>query len=82
MKRTWMLLPGLLLAATAHAATLRWPDIRDGSLYLAPQRSAPLQLSWVPAWQADANQEQVYLLDATGKLDAQRIIAPMKAAAS
>ncbi|OUM26756.1 hypothetical protein B8W70_18290 [Pseudomonas sp. 1239] len=76
MKRTWMLLPGLLLAATAHAATLRWPDIRDGSLYLAPQRSAPLQLSWVPAWQADANQEQVYLLDATGKLDAQRIIAP------
>ncbi|NER65514.1 hypothetical protein G3436_18645 [Pseudomonas sp. MAFF212427] len=75
MKCTWMLLPGLLLASTAHTATLRWPDIRDGSLYLTPARAEHVQLSWVPAWQADANQEQVYLLDANGRLAAQHIIA-------
>lgn len=75
MKCTWMLLPGLLLASTAHTATLRWPDIRDGSLYLTPAHAEHVQLSWVPAWQADANQEQVYLLEANGRLAAQRIIA-------
>ncbi|MBV6287015.1 hypothetical protein [Pseudomonas aegrilactucae] len=78
MKRTWMLLPGLLLAATAQAGTLRWPDIRDGSLYLAPAHAENVRLSWVPAWQADANQEQVYLLDPSGRLAAQRIIAPQE----
>ena len=29
MKRTWMLLPGLMLAFTAHAATLRWAAQND-----------------------------------------------------
>lgn len=74
MKRSWMIVPGLLAAAAVEAATLRWPDIRDGSLYLTPARAENLSLSWVPAWQADGNQEQIYLLDGKGHLAGQHLI--------
>ncbi|PWB35156.1 hypothetical protein DCO48_04010 [Pseudomonas sp. SDI] len=69
------LLCGLLLATAAEAGSRSWPGIRDGSLYLSAPRADSLQLSWVPAWQAEANQEQVFLLDGQGRLQAQRLIA-------
>lgn len=71
------LLPlGLLLCCgLAGAAQLRWPDIRDGSLYLTPGQTDRLRLDWVGAWQSEANPEQVFLLDGQGRLAARRDIA-------
>lgn len=70
------LLPALLLlSGLAGAAEQRWPDIRDGALYLTPGRSDTLRLDWVGAWQAQANPEQVFLLDGQGRLAARRDIA-------
>ena len=71
------LLPACLLAvwSLAGAEQLRWPDIRDGSLYLTPQRADRLDLRWAGAWQADANLEQVFLLDGQGRLAGQRDIS-------
>ncbi|APC14799.1 hypothetical protein BLL42_03300 [Pseudomonas frederiksbergensis] len=66
---------GLGLGLSAHAAPMRWADIRDGSLYLQADRPDTLTVSWVPAWQADANEEQLYLLDGQGRLKGQRQIA-------
>ena len=75
------LLPACLLAVCglAGAAQVRWPDIRDGSLYLTPQRADQLDLRWVGAWQADANPEQVFLLDGRGRLAGQRDISTREA---
>ncbi|MDU9393017.1 hypothetical protein [Pseudomonas sp. zfem002] len=70
-----LLLPLLLLSGLAGAAPARWPDIRDGALYLTPSRGDTLQLDWVGAWQAAANPEQVFLLDGQGRLAARRDIA-------
>lgn len=75
MNQAWSVLPGLLLAASVQAANVRWPDIRDGSLYLTPTQADTLTLSWSPAWQADGNREQVFLLDGNGRLAAQRAIS-------
>lgn len=61
----------LMLVATAsslHAAPLHWGAIRDGSLYLQANAGDTLQLRWSPAWQSDANQEQLYLLRPDGQL--------------
>ncbi|MHA6195193.1 hypothetical protein ACX3YG_12555 [Pseudomonas wadenswilerensis] len=70
------LLPALLLlSGLAGATEQRWPDIRDGALYLTPARSDTLRLDWVGAWQAEANPEQVFLLDGQGRLAARRDIA-------
>lgn len=66
---------GLGLGLSAPAAPMRWADIRDGSLYLQADRPDTLTVSWVPAWQADANEEQLYLLDGQGRLKGQRQIA-------
>lgn len=50
------------------ADTLVWGKLRDGDLYLNTEREATLTLRWQPAWQADANHEQLYLLDGHGRL--------------
>ena len=53
---------------------MRWGDIRDGSLYLQATRADTLRVSWVPAWQNDANEERIYLLDGQGQLRGERFI--------
>ena len=73
MKRLALLL-GLGLSLDAYAASMRWGDIRDGSLYLQTDRPDTVIVSWVPAWQAEANEERIYLLDAQGKLQGERLI--------
>jgi hypothetical protein len=74
MKRLALLL-SLGLSLSAVAAPMRWADIRDGSLYLQTDRPDTLTVRWVPAWQADANEERLYLLDGQGKLQGERLIA-------
>jgi len=73
--RRLLLLLSLGLGLSAEAAPMRWADIRDGSLYLQPDRPDTVTVQWVPAWQADANEEHLYLLDGQGKLQAERLIA-------
>lgn len=74
MKRLVLLL-SLGLGLSAQAAPMRWADIRDGSLYLQTDRPDTLTVRWVPAWQADANEERLYLLDGNGNLKGERLIA-------
>ncbi|WLG42824.1 hypothetical protein [Pseudomonas sp. FP1740] len=74
MKRLVLLL-SLGLGLSAQAAPMRWTDIRDGSLYLQADRPDTLTIQWVPAWQADANEEHLYLLDGNGNLKGDRLIA-------
>ncbi|WP_454870148.1 hypothetical protein [Pseudomonas lini] len=74
MKRLVLLL-SLGLGLSAHAAPMRWADIRDGSLYLQTDRPDTLTIRWAPAWQADANEERLYLLDGNGNLKGERLIA-------
>jgi hypothetical protein len=69
------LLVGLGLSLDAWSASMRWGDIRDGSLYLQTDRPDTLTVRWTPAWQADANEERLYLLDGKGKLEGERLIA-------
>jgi hypothetical protein len=69
------LLMGLGLSVDAYAGPMRWADIRDGSLYLQTDRPDTLTVQWVPAWQAGANEEHLYLLDGQGKLAGERTIA-------
>ena len=73
MKRLVLLL-SLGLGLSAQAAPMRWADIRDGSLYLQTDRPDTLTIRWVPAWQADANEERLYLLDGNGNLKGERLI--------
>lgn len=74
MKRLLLLLSaGLCLSA--EAASMRWADIRDGSLYLQTDRPDTVTVRWVPAWQADANEEHLYLVDGQGQLSGERLIA-------
>jgi hypothetical protein len=61
---TWLLVVGL--QPLAHG--LEWSGIRDGALHLKPAADEPLQIAWEPAWQADGNEERLYLQDSTGKL--------------
>jgi len=58
----------LFLSGTAQADSMQWSEIRDGSLYLQPATTDTLRISWKPAWQSDANQEQLYLLGPAGQL--------------
>ncbi|UWF51353.1 hypothetical protein NYP20_10475 [Pseudomonas sp. N3-W] len=73
MKRVVLLL-SLGLTLGAHGAPMRWADIRDGSLYLQADRPDTLTIRWTAAWQADANEEHIYLLDGQGKLQGDRLI--------
>jgi hypothetical protein len=70
-----MLLLSLGFALSAQAAPMRWADIRDASLYLQTDRPDTLTIRWVAAWQADANEEHLYLLDGNGNLKGERLIA-------
>ena len=58
------------------AGTVEWGTLRDGDLYLSAAHTTELNVSWQPAWQADANREQLYLLDGQGRLDQLLDIAP------
>ncbi|MDH0648338.1 hypothetical protein N5D48_06070 [Pseudomonas sp. GD03858] len=69
-----LLLAGALLAQPALATPVQWGDIRDGSLYMLPTQSDELRIQWRPAWQADANQERLFLLDGHGRLAGERLI--------
>ncbi|PAW51533.1 hypothetical protein CKQ80_24600 [Pseudomonas moraviensis] len=69
-----VLLLGLGLSLDAFAASMRWGEIRDGSLYLQADRPDSVTVRWTPAWQADANEEHLYLLDGQGKLQGERLI--------
>ena len=73
MKRLALLF-GLGLTLNGFAAPMQWGDIRDGSLYLQADRPATVTVRWVPAWQAEANEEHIYLLDGQGKLQGERLI--------
>ncbi|NHX02396.1 hypothetical protein [Pseudomonas koreensis] len=73
MKRLALLF-GLGLALNGFAAPMHWGDIRDGSLYLQTDRPDTVTVRWVPAWQAEANEERIYLLDGQGKLQGERLI--------
>lgn len=73
MKRIVVILI-LAFSSLAQAAPMRWGDIRDASLYLQPGRDDTLRVSWVPAWQTDANEERIYLLDGQGQLRGERFI--------
>jgi len=64
----------VLLAESAAAADLSWQALRDGALYLYPQDTQQVHISWVPAWQAEANAEQLYLVDGKGRLQDKRVI--------
>jgi hypothetical protein len=70
-----LLLVSLGLGLSAEAAPMRWADIRDGSLYLQTDRPDTLTVLWAPVWQAEANEEHLYLLDGQGKLQNERLIA-------
>ncbi len=62
------------LAFSAHGASMAWTGIRDGSLYLQTARPDSVTVRWVPAWQANANSEYLYLLDGQGHLVGERLI--------
>lgn len=67
--RTRLALLGLLLgglSGLSHA--LEWSGIRDGALHVWPTRDAALHIDWTPAWQADANEERLYLQRGDGRL--------------
>lgn len=64
----------LAFCSLAQAAPMRWGDVRDGSLFLQPGRDDTVRVSWVPAWQADANEERIFLLDGKGQLLGERFI--------
>ncbi|MBV7548127.1 hypothetical protein KW849_17715 [Pseudomonas sp. PDM26] len=70
-----LLLVSLGLGLSAEAAPMRWADIRDASLYLQTDRPDTLTVLWAPVWQAQANEEHLYLLDGQGKLQSERLIA-------
>jgi hypothetical protein len=72
--KSLVLLLGLGLSLDAFAASMRWGEIRDGSLYLQTDRPDTVTVRWTPAWQADANEEHLYLLDGQGKLQGERVI--------
>jgi len=71
----FVLAVSLGLSLDVYAGPMLWADIRDGSLYLQPDNPDTLSIQWVPAWQADANEERLYLLDGQGKLQDERVIA-------
>ncbi|WPN49270.1 MULTISPECIES: hypothetical protein [unclassified Pseudomonas] len=74
--KSLLMLMSLGLGLGAEAAPMRWADIRDGSLYLQTDRPDTLTVLWAPAWQAEANEEHLYLVDGRGKLQGERLIAP------
>ncbi|MFZ5960784.1 hypothetical protein ACOXVJ_25060 [Pseudomonas knackmussii] len=68
MLRALLGLCAALLASLALADSPTWSGLRDGVLYLRPSAWEQLDIRWRPAWQAEANHEQLYLLDGSGRL--------------
>ncbi|KJH86722.1 hypothetical protein UG46_09760 [Pseudomonas fluorescens] len=64
----------VFLAVSAHGASMQWTGIRDGSLYLQADRPDQVTVRWVPAWQAEANTEHLYLLNGQGRLVGERLV--------
>nr|MBO2511886.1 hypothetical protein [Gammaproteobacteria bacterium] len=64
----------LLALPLAGVQALDWPGLRDGALHLRSASDDHLQVSWQPAWQADANRERLYLQGGDGRLLARREI--------
>ncbi len=74
--RTRRALIGLLLSSLPSLSlALEWSGIRDGAVHVWPTREELLHIEWSPAWQADANQEQLYLQRGNGQL-VQRFAIP------
>ncbi len=71
----------LLAAALLFGAPLsglvaqEWTGLRDGALHLRPVHADILQVAWLPAWQADANAERLFLQAGDGRLVGLREIA-------
>ncbi|WP_412548281.1 hypothetical protein [Pseudomonas sp. Pdm06] len=77
VRHGWKIAAGLCLwslALLAHGAAMQWTGIRDGSLYLQTDRPDQVTVRWVPAWQANANTEHLYLLNGQGRLVGERLI--------
>ena len=68
MRSRWALIGILLASLPPVAHGLEWSGIRDGALHLQPAVDEPLWIGWEPAWQADANQERLYLQAGDGRL--------------
>ena len=67
--RTRLVLMGLLLGSLSDIShALEWSGIRDGAVHVWATRESPLQIDWTPAWQADANEERLYLQRGNGQL--------------
>lgn len=71
----WIMLSSLF-SSLLLAETVEWGTLRDGDLYLSTAQTSELSISWRPAWQADANREQLYLLGGQGQLEGGLDIAP------
>ena len=60
---------GLMLASLhPFVHGLEWSGIRDGAVHVLPEKNIPLHIAWEPAWQADANQERLFLQSGNGRL--------------
>lgn len=73
--RTRTLIGLLLSTLGSFSHALEWTGIRDGAIHLWPEREGELHIAWSPAWQADANEERLYLQRGNGSL-LQRFIIP------
>ncbi|MCY1332779.1 hypothetical protein D9M69_184800 [compost metagenome] len=71
-----LLAAALLLGSSASSLVAQeWTGLRDGALHLRPTHSDNLQVAWLPAWQADANAERLFLQAGDGRLLGLREIA-------
>ncbi len=62
----------LLTLSVPVGAEVRWSGLRDAVVHLHSEASdAQLELNWRPAWQSEANAEQLYLIGPRGDLTAQ-----------
>ncbi len=58
----------LALLVSSSALADEWRALRSFELELYPQAADQLRVHWHPVWQADANDEELYLIDRWGKL--------------
>lgn len=68
MRSRWALIGIMLAGLQPLAHGLEWSGLRDGALHLKATVDEPLLIGWKPAWQADANEERLYLQDGDGRL--------------
>jgi hypothetical protein len=67
MQSRWILI-GLLLGGLPQVQALEWSGIRDGALHLLPAQNDRMLVDWEPAWQAEANEERLFLQTGKGRL--------------